>query len=198
MSVIGLFVNLIGLFCFSHAHHGHSHGQDCQNGHAHKHNHHHANSHEPNHNHNSHDKCNGHSNNLQTKNNVNNDHHQHHHGEDANMRGVFLHILSDTLGSVAVIVTSLLVTNYNCYRVDSVCSIGVSLLTLYMSTELFGQTINSLLKKGLVDSKTDYFNATNVIINAFFIPYLYYILHTSSVRNGLISNLTKHLEDLTL
>jgi len=98
---------------------------------------------------------------LQAKNHANNDHHQHHHAEDANMRGVFLHILSDTLGSVAVIVTSLLVSNYNCYRVDSVCSIGVSLLTLYMSTELFGQTINSLLKKDLVDPKTDYFTATN-------------------------------------
>ena len=35
------------------------------------------------------------------------------HGENNNLRGVFLHVLADTLGSVGVIVSSVLIKYYN-------------------------------------------------------------------------------------
>lgn len=57
--------------------------------------------------------------------------HHHHHGgggecshshSDANMRGVFLHVLADTLGSVGVIISTLLISYFGWTRSDAICS----------------------------------------------------------------------------
>lgn len=138
VSVGGLAVNLVGIFAFSHAHaagHGHSHGGGgggggCSGGHGHSHGgassaaastpstggH-------------------GHAHGGLTDGNPHGGHgHSHGHGHsttafddhhadaairiqkpsNANMQGVFLHILADTLGSVGVIVSSLLI-EYVCW-----------------------------------------------------------------------------------
>ena len=86
VSVLGLCVNLVGLFFFhDHAHghgggggdHGHSHGgAPCAGS----------------------------------------------QGGNANMHGVFLHVLADTLGSAGVIVSSLLIRMYGWYLADPVAS----------------------------------------------------------------------------
>ncbi|KAL0246413.1 hypothetical protein GEMRC1_007625 [Eukaryota sp. GEM-RC1] len=93
-SAIGLCLNLIGLWLFGHDHHSH----DC--GHSHKHE---TEAKNPVHDHShDHDECHGH------------DHHHDHskkeeHQQDVNMRGVFLHILGDALGSVAVLLSGLFI-----------------------------------------------------------------------------------------
>ncbi|CAF5199101.1 unnamed protein product, partial [Rotaria magnacalcarata] len=107
VSVAGFAVNMIGIFSFSHAHahahgggggscamsqpapvketqhHGHSHDG---NDHSHSHGHSHSGGHDHGHSHGSSEKS---------------SHHGHSHSltDNANMRGVFLHVLADTLGS---------------------------------------------------------------------------------------------------
>jgi len=57
--------------------------------------------------------------------------HSHDHGhENENMYGVFLHVLADTLGSVGVIFSSILVKYYKMYVADPVCSFIISLMIL--------------------------------------------------------------------
>ena len=57
------------------------------------------------------------------------DHHGHSHG-NANMEGVFLHVLADTLGSVFVIISTLLIQFFGWQWVDPFCSLILSMLIL--------------------------------------------------------------------
>uniref|UniRef100_A0A1I7YXP8 Proton-coupled zinc antiporter SLC30A5 n=1 Tax=Steinernema glaseri TaxID=37863 RepID=A0A1I7YXP8_9BILA len=58
-------------------------------------------------------------------------HHGHSHGGgNANMQGVFLHVLADTLGSVFVIISTLLIQWLGWTWVDPFCSLILSLLIL--------------------------------------------------------------------
>jgi len=50
-----------------------------------------------------------------------------------NMEGVFLHVLADALGSVGVIVSSILVQAFGWYITDPICSTMISIL-IFMST----------------------------------------------------------------
>jgi len=59
--------------------------------------------------------------------------HSHDHGHDGGrgellMKGVFLHILADTLGSVGVIVSSILIWAFNWLIADPLCSIFIAVL----------------------------------------------------------------------
>lgn len=102
VSIMGFLVNLVGIYAFHHGH-GHGHG-----GHGHSHSH-------------------GHSHN-----NV----HGHSHDEieaptgagSAIMRGVFLHVLADTLGSVGVIISAILMKTFGWMRADPICSMAIALL----------------------------------------------------------------------
>lgn len=57
-------------------------------------------------------------------------HHDHHDHENENLYGVFLHILADALGSVGVIISSILVKYYSMYVADPICSFIISLMIL--------------------------------------------------------------------
>lgn len=46
------------------------------------------------------------------------------------MYGVFLHILADTLGSIAVIISALMIKYYQIYVADPICCFGISTLIL--------------------------------------------------------------------
>ncbi|XP_047114405.1 zinc transporter 5-like isoform X1 [Schistocerca piceifrons] len=52
----------------------------------------------------------------------------HSHSHNANMEGVFLHIMADTLGSVGVIVSSLLIQQFGWYIADPICSMFIAVL----------------------------------------------------------------------
>uniref|UniRef100_A0A0N4ZFN1 Proton-coupled zinc antiporter SLC30A5 n=1 Tax=Parastrongyloides trichosuri TaxID=131310 RepID=A0A0N4ZFN1_PARTI len=56
--------------------------------------------------------------------------HGHSHSGNANMKGVFLHILADTLGSVFVIISTILIQLFGWTFVDPLCSLVLSLLIL--------------------------------------------------------------------
>uniref|UniRef100_A0A8C7DRY3 Zinc transporter n=1 Tax=Naja naja TaxID=35670 RepID=A0A8C7DRY3_NAJNA len=112
VSVGGLIVNLVGICAFSHAH---SHGPSRGGCHEHSHSHH---GHSHGHSHNDH----GHTHN-----------HGHGHGSlggsmNTNMRGVFLHVLADTLGSVGVIISTILIQQFGWLIADPLCSLFIATL----------------------------------------------------------------------
>ncbi|KAM6469526.1 proton-coupled zinc antiporter SLC30A5 [Liasis olivaceus] len=116
VSVGGLIVNLVGICAFSHAH---SHGPSRGGCHAHEHSHsHHSHSHGHGHSHNDY----GHTHN-----------HGHLHASlggsmNTNMRGVFLHVLADTLGSVGVIISTILIQQFGWLIADPLCSLFIATL----------------------------------------------------------------------
>uniref|UniRef100_A0AAQ6A409 Zinc transporter n=1 Tax=Amphiprion ocellaris TaxID=80972 RepID=A0AAQ6A409_AMPOC len=102
VSVGGLLVNLVGICAFSHAH---SHGGKSCSSQDHGHSHH-------GHGHGGH----GHS------------HGSGGGGMNANMRGVFLHVLADTLGSVGVIISTILIRQFGWLIADPICSLFIATL----------------------------------------------------------------------
>lgn len=138
VSVLGLLVNLVGIYAFQHGH-GHSHGGGGGHGHGHSHA-------SPSHDHHSDLLLNnhGHSHNNHTDHGHNHGHshgghddHGHSHaaappppssGSSQIMRGVFLHILADTLGSVGVIISAVLMHMFGWMRADPICSMFIAIL----------------------------------------------------------------------
>lgn len=133
VSVLGFLVNLVGIYAFQHGH-GHSHGGG-SHGHSHSTSHDHndhlltLNDHDHSHSHHGH---NHHDNEHHNHGHSHNDHH--HNLTPSNgassqiMRGVFLHILADTLGSVGVIISAGLMHLFGWMRADPICSIFIALL----------------------------------------------------------------------
>ncbi|XP_012266920.1 zinc transporter 7 [Athalia rosae] len=132
VSVLGLLVNLVGIYAFQHGH-GHSHGGG---GHGHGHSHSHGENHSHSHNH-------GHS-------------HEHHDIEiDGNlsggnsqiMKGVFLHILADTLGSVGVIISAVLMQMFGWMIADPICSMFIAVLIALSVLSLISESVTILMQR---------------------------------------------------
>lgn len=94
-------MNLIGIYAFSHAH-AHAHGGG---GHGHSHG---GGGHDHGHSHDDPEAPTG--------------------AGSAIMRGVFLHVLADTLGSVGVIISAILMRMFGWMRADPICSMAIALL----------------------------------------------------------------------
>lgn len=141
VSVLGFLVNLVGIYAFQHGH-GHSHGGGGGHGHSHS-----SNSHDHHsdlllnnhgHSHNNHtDHGHSHGGGGGGHGHSHNNDHSHSHGSapppsgggsSQIMRGVFLHILADTLGSVGVIISAVLMHLFGWMRADPICSIFIALL----------------------------------------------------------------------
>lgn len=151
VSVLGLLVNLVGIYAFQHGHpHGHcSHGGGGGGGgHSHHHHHHENHSH-------------GHGNSfshLPGSNSVTHNHQRHHHhrenessgGISSNshlMKGVFLHILADTLGSVGVIISAVLMHLFGWMRADPICSMFISILIGISVISLITESLLILMQR---------------------------------------------------
>ena len=128
VSVLGLIVNGIGLVFFHEFHH---HGEECSHGHSHSHapveeHTHHAVSTADEEE--SHTTC-EHSHEEPHHHHHEEAHHHHdHQHENENMYGIYLHILADALGSVGVIISSILVKYYDLQIADPICSSIISVL----------------------------------------------------------------------
>ena len=72
------------------------------------------------------------------------DHHHHHH-DNVNMKGVFLHVLADTLGSVGVIISSLLIQYYGWLIADPICSLFIAVLVFMSVIPLLRDSTHALL-----------------------------------------------------
>lgn len=143
VSILGLLVNLVGIFAFNHGHShshggGHSHGnshslEPCASEHSHTdtHGHSHEKSHTDSH---SESQCQSHTE----------------HGEETgemndNMRGIFLHILADTLGSVGVVISTVLTKIFHWQGFDPVASIIIAVLIFMTAIPLMKSTASTLL-----------------------------------------------------
>ncbi|KAK4687231.1 solute carrier family 30 (zinc transporter), member 5/7, partial [Tremellales sp. Uapishka_1] len=127
--------------------HNHGHGQiPTANGHGHPAHHHHRdsdhNSSQPHeeqdhHAHRHHDSPHAHHHNDSLHAHYHNDTHHHHdshdnhdHAHSHNMRGVFLHVLADTLGSVGVIISTLLIKFTGWTGFDPIASLFIAALII--------------------------------------------------------------------
>ncbi len=146
VSFLGLCVNLVGLVFFhDHAHHGHSHaGPGGGHGHA------------P-------------ANGAPASSSAHNDHGHSHGGaacsgdhaapasaassagnsaadaqRNSNMVAIYLHVLADTLGSVGVIISSLMVKYWGWTSADAICSIIISVLIIGSVFPLIQSTLDTL------------------------------------------------------
>uniref|UniRef100_A0A1B0GNB7 Cation efflux protein transmembrane domain-containing protein n=1 Tax=Phlebotomus papatasi TaxID=29031 RepID=A0A1B0GNB7_PHLPP len=142
VSVLGFLVNLVGIYAFQHGH-GHSHGGG-GSGHGHGHSH----SHSIHHGHDSNNHL------LGNSHGHSHDHHSHHSemqlGQGSNsqiMRGVFLHILADTLGSVGVIVSAVLMQMFGWMIADPICSMFIALLIGLSVLGLIKESIMVLMQR---------------------------------------------------
>jgi solute carrier family 30 (zinc transporter), member 5/7 len=108
VSVLGLIVNMIGLFFFHDFHH---HGGEKCSHVQQNHKHEILNQDEEKLDEDSH----SHSGSDHSQHQHHHDHHHHKHAHEnnANLYGIYLHILADALGSIGVIISSVLVKYYN-------------------------------------------------------------------------------------
>jgi solute carrier family 30 (zinc transporter), member 5/7 len=61
------------------------------------------------------------------------------------MHGIFLHVLADTLGSVGVIISTLLIRHFNWSGFDPLASIFIAILILLSTVPLLKTTATALL-----------------------------------------------------
>lgn len=145
---MGFLVNLVGIYAFQHGH-GHSHGGGGSHshgggggGHSNRSNNvdhfHNQNSH--GHSHNDH----GHSHGAPTYNSID---FELNAANSQIMKGVFLHILADTLGSVGVIISAVLMQMFGWMRADPICSMFIALLIGISVLALIKDSIAILMQR---------------------------------------------------
>lgn len=141
VSVLGLCVNLVGMMAFDHAHHGHGHGHS-HGGQKHDHSH---GTHQHDHHHHHHSPGGLPSASPSCVDSHSHSHsHSHGHGND-NMRGIFLHVLADTLGSVAVVISTLLIHFYSWPGFDPLASCIIAILIFASAIPLVLSSAKTLL-----------------------------------------------------
>lgn len=164
VSVAGLLVNLVGIFVFQHGGHGHSHGDG---GHGHSHS---LFNGSLNHGHDKHDQH-GHSHGGDKHGHEGHGHegHGHSHGGHGHshddphchdelhtpgkgsskqiLQGVLLHIIADTLGSIGVIISALLMQKYDLMIADPICSMLIALLIGVSVVPLLRESIGILMQR---------------------------------------------------
>ncbi|KAK4417724.1 Metal tolerance protein 12 [Sesamum alatum] len=132
--------------------HNHKHHVDQHNHHVHKHDHHHHRVDQHDHHHHNVDRY-DHHHHLHH----NHDHTEyllgekekkhHHHHIDHNMQGIFLHVLADTLGSVGVVISTLLIKYKGWLVADPACSIFISALIVSSVIPLLRNSAEILLQR---------------------------------------------------
>ncbi len=141
VSFIGLLVNIVGLIF------AHDHGDDSDDDHHH---HDHTNKHDE-HEHYHHgnelehhdekEKCEKHE--LKEK-----EHHEHkhkHEHKNQNIYAIYIHILADTLGSVAVLISAFLIKYYHLHISDPICSLFISAMIIFSTIPVLKSASMTLL-----------------------------------------------------
>ncbi len=66
--------------------------------------------------------------------------------ENLNVRGAFLHVMGDTLGSAGAIIAGLIMITWRWYMADPIVSVVVALLIIYSSWQLVRESVEVLLE----------------------------------------------------
>lgn len=88
-------------------------------------------------------------------------------GESVFLRSIFMHVLVDALGSVAVIISSMFVVYCDIFFLDPVISFGIALSLLATTIELARQAANALLQTDADPSRLDQLRAAVSVSSAF-------------------------------
>eukprot|EP00128_Syssomonas_multiformis_P011866 Colp12_sorted_trinity150504_noHs@8631 len=94
------------------------------------------------------------------------DHGHSHGGKNQIMEGVFLHILADTLGSVGVMISSLLMQQFGWMMADPLCSMAIAIMIFLSVIPLLRSSTGILLQrtpKGCEDRLTSSFQQLSSI-----------------------------------
>ena len=142
VSFIGLLVNIVGLVF------AHDHGDDSHDHHHHHHEHHHENE-----NCESHDlnKCeekehkHEHEHEHEHEHKHENKHEHKHEHKNENIYAIYIHILADTLGSVAVLISAFLIKYYQLYISDPICSLFISAMIIFSTIPVLKNASMTLL-----------------------------------------------------
>jgi cobalt-zinc-cadmium efflux system protein len=68
------------------------------------------------------------------------------HAHDLNLRGAWLHVIGDALGSVTAIAAGALIIAFGWFWADAVCSALISLIIIFGSWNLIRESVNVLLE----------------------------------------------------
>ncbi|XP_065834526.1 zinc transporter 7-like [Oscarella lobularis] len=146
ISIGGFFVNLIGIFVFSHGGHGHSHSHGSSKAavnvfnYQHDHGHNHSHSHGADGDGGDHHEC---DQDVKAANERARE-----GGKYQIMQSVFLHVLADTLGSVGVVISSILrLPSLGWMVADPICSIVISILIALSVLPLIKSSLQILLQR---------------------------------------------------
>ncbi|MCX7654102.1 MAG: cation diffusion facilitator family transporter [Fervidobacterium sp.] len=78
-----------------------------------------------------------------------------HSSKDINIKSSYLHMLSDSLSSVAVIIGSVMVHYFKIYRIDPILTIGIAFYIGKESVEMFLKTLRILMQSSPEDINID-------------------------------------------
>ena len=139
VSFIGLLVNIVGLVF------AHDHGDDS---HDHHHHHHHHDEHENEHK-NKNEDHNTHEEHEHEHDHKHEHEHEKKHGghehKNENIYAIYIHILADTLGSVAVLISAFLIKYYKLYISDPICSLFISAMIIFSTIPVLKNASMTLL-----------------------------------------------------
>ena len=68
------------------------------------------------------------------------------HQHDLNMRGAWLHVVGDALGSVTAIIAGALIIAFGWFWADAVCSVLISFIIIFGAWRLIRESVNVLLE----------------------------------------------------
>jgi cation diffusion facilitator family transporter len=80
-------------------------------------------------------------------------------GQSVFLRSIFLHVMVDTLGSIAVILSSICIVNFGIFICDPICSGLISLSIFVTAIPLVSDIVDNLMLKASGDLESDRLNA---------------------------------------
>ena len=102
--------------------------------------------------------------------------------ENLNIRGAFLHVMGDTLGSVGAIAAGIAMVFWQWYLADPIVSIVVAVLVLYSSWQLVRESVDVLL-----EGTPAHLNISSILTDLGSVPGVVSVhdLHVWSITSGL-------------
>ena len=125
--------------------------------------------------------------------------HGHHHEEDSNIKSAYLHMLSDALISVGVVVAGIFIYYFKIYYIDSVLTIVFSIYILNHSYPLLKKSFLSLMDINITNISKDKLDEIIVDLNDEVVEYHDLHIHKPSSKHSFISfHIVLEDENITL
>jgi zinc transporter 5/7 len=92
---------------------------------------------------------------------------------DENLHGVFLHMVADTLASISLIVSTLLIKYYQWYAADAICSLIISCIIFFAAYPLIVHSVDVLLLRSpqnyqsLIDNGIEKLKTTKGVLQVY-------------------------------